>query len=473
MSDTKLKRTRIYIIFFSVFLTVLFFAFFNQLGLHNHSPHAKAAGEYNINDFELDLTPQNYVYSANPIEFSTYIEYQGIPFYDYTVLYESIDYLESNSPPTNAGLYDVTITVNDSEIFWSSSLNISPKSITIEYAGASTYQYFGVEFSRNISPIGVIDNEDIGLSYEYVGLRHILPENTKPVMADSYQINISISNSNYVINDYTGNDPGELIITKATLIATANDITVNEGDEIEFSVSITGFVNEETTEELISIPSVIFEENEAGVYDILPSGGAADNYSFQYLGGLLTINKLTLSAISDDGLHDISISGVFHPDFSLIVSSLSFDDEKYIEAMDTIVLRNMDTYMDKSIYCFDTSQSQGLSSSTRYKIKISDVVLKEIFSYKVLVVDETGLVHEITKYNYSNGDLSFSSDVLGTIFIVERQLRTYLILGILVGLTLVIIAFVILTKLKYQIEKRDIERANQELKKEKNKYRWD
>ncbi|NLT18344.1 MAG: hypothetical protein BWX72_00629 [Firmicutes bacterium ADurb.Bin080] len=475
MISDRFGKINFYMIFLAIFLCLVFFSFSDQLNQENYYFTAKAAGEYNINDFELDITPQEHVYSATPIEFIINIEYQGIPFYDFTVIYESENYTSSDSPPTDAAEYVVSIVVNDSEpeISWVSSLTINPKPITIEYAGTSTYQYFGVEFSRNISPIGVIDNEDIGLSYQYIGLRNELAENIKPVEADSYEIVISISNSNYIITDYTGNDPGILLITKANLTAKANDITINEGEEPDFSVAITGFVNNETVDDLISEPTVIFEETDAGVYDIIPSGGASDNYSIQYLEGILTINKLSVSAISDDELYDISISGVFHPDYSLIISSLSIDDEKYLEAMDIIVLRNMDTYMDKPIYCFDTTQSQGSSSSSRYKIKISGVTLKEIFGYKILVVDNTGLVHEITKYNYLNGDLSFSSDSLGTIFIVERQLRTYLTLGILVGLTLVIIAFVILTKLKYQIEKRDIERANQEIRDKKNKYRWD
>lgn len=451
-----------------VFCLLLFCIFSGK----QHS-YAFAAGEYNQNDFSLNTVPKTETYNATGIPYETSIYYQGQVFTDYTVSYVNDTYIETETPPQNVGVYTVIIRINNSEIFWETSLTITPKPITIEYGGASSYQYFGVEFSRSISPIGVINDEEIGLSFQYIGTKETLEPNVKPINADSYEIEITITNNNYSITQHTGNNPRELTIIKASLSAKAEDVMINEGETPEFLVTITGFVSNEDEEVLISLPQVICEENEPGDYSIIPTGGAANNYSINYFPGTLTINKIDVEADTDDGLHVFSIEGVFNPSYNLIVNSISAEESVYTTAMSIIETRGMYTYMDKVLYSFDTSESEGYSTSSRYKLKISNIVLQKIFSYKILVVDEVGLVYEITKYNYTNGTLSFSSDKLGTIFIVERQLRTYLGLGIVAGLTLVIIAFLILTKLKYQIDKREIERQNKEVKAEKNKYRWD
>lgn len=456
---------------FLIFFCIIAFLAFSMY-LNVDKVVVLAAGEYNVEDFEVDLTPKSTVYSAQMVPYETSVEYIDLPFYDYTIEYRNQTYPETIDPPINAGIYTVIISINGTSITWQSILTIYPKPLYIEYGGASTYQYFGVEFSRNISPIGVIDNEEIGLSYQYVGLKYTLNENLKPINADSYLIEVSITNTNYVITEHTGINPRELIITKAVLTVKAEDLTINEGEIPEFFVTITGFVQGESIDDVVGIPIVICNEDEAGVYSIVPSGGAADNYDLSYRAGLFTINKLIVTTNIDSGEHVFTIAGIFHPDFSLVVESLLSTDDKFIEAMNVVKMRNMATYMDKTLYAFDSSNSEGYATSSRFKIKISNITLEKIFDYKILVVDDFGLVHEITKYNYTSDSISFSSDVLGTVLIVERQLRTYLIFGILLGLTLVIIAFIVLTKLKYQVEKREIENQIQEARAKQNKYRW-
>ena len=95
--------------------------------------------------------------------------------------------------------------------------------------------------------------------------------------------------------------PVEKGIGKATLTATADD---KERDyntaNPPFTVTVTGFVNGETAGtaagyEAPQATCSATQSSAAGTYDIIPSGGAATNYSFNYVNGTLTIKQPLLS----------------------------------------------------------------------------------------------------------------------------------------------------------------------------------
>ncbi len=92
-------------------------------------------------------------------------------------------------------------------------------------------------------------------------------------------------------------------IGKATLTATADDKTVPYGTStgaLELTVTVTGFVNNETTNDLVSVPvaaCATYTATTTEACEITVSGGEAANYVFSYVVGTLTV-ELTPPAVN-------------------------------------------------------------------------------------------------------------------------------------------------------------------------------
>ena len=86
---------------------------------------------------------------------------------------------------------------------------------------------------------------------------------------------------------------GKLTITQAPLKITANDLTIEQGEEVpELTLTYEGFKNGETEKVLKKKPTVTTNatsESLAGSYQILVSGGDATNYAITRVNGTLTI----------------------------------------------------------------------------------------------------------------------------------------------------------------------------------------
>ena len=88
---------------------------------------------------------------------------------------------------------------------------------------------------------------------------------------------------------------GTLTIEKAPLTVTAKSYTKKQGDEMpDYEVTYQGFKNNETTTALTTQPTATCDATPAsapGTYDIVPSGGEAENYEFAYVNGTLTVTE--------------------------------------------------------------------------------------------------------------------------------------------------------------------------------------
>src|SRR5690606_18210353 len=96
-------------------------------------------------------------------------------------------------------------------------------------------------------------------------------------------------NSNYSISYELGN----LTITPANLIATANDTSKVYGKpNPAFEISYDGLVDGDSISDITppSISSTAVDSSSVGFYPISLSGGSADNYNLILIDGMLTIN---------------------------------------------------------------------------------------------------------------------------------------------------------------------------------------
>ncbi len=121
---------------------------------------------------------------------------------------------------------------------------------------------------------------------------------------------IVITSGNLQTSDITNFKNGTLTINKAPLTITAKSYTINQGDPLpSFECTYSGFKNSETNNVLTTQPSFrcsATSTSAPGTYDIIVSGGYAQNYSMTYVKGTLTI----LKSIKDLDNSDITIDPI-------------------------------------------------------------------------------------------------------------------------------------------------------------------
>ena len=106
-----------------------------------------------------------------------------------------------------------------------------------------------------------------------------------------------------VVGDYTSKN-GILTITQAPLIVKAESYTIKQGDALpEFAATYSGFKNGEDESVLTKKPTLSTAATLAsapGEYDILVSGAEAQNYSFAYEKGTLTVEAIVVTPIEEE-----------------------------------------------------------------------------------------------------------------------------------------------------------------------------
>ena len=127
---------------------------------------------------------------------------------------------------------------------------------------------------------------------ELVGKPYITCEAGPASQVGSYAI---VPNKGGVMNYNDSYVNGELTVTKAPLTVTAKSYTRKQGEKNpEFAVSYDGFKNYESSAVLKELPIITCDATEAsepGEYDIVVSGGEAENYEFKYVAGKLTVTE--------------------------------------------------------------------------------------------------------------------------------------------------------------------------------------
>ncbi len=133
----------------------------------------------------------------------------------------------------------------------------------------------------------------------------------------------SASSANYVISY----EPGILTINKRTLNAKAVDASREYGDtNPAFKIQYDGFVNNETENDLISVPVTSCSAtcySTIGNYDINISGGSATNYELSHIKGVLSIIKAPLHIYVNDCS---KVYGQHNPAFTCRYNGLKNDE---------------------------------------------------------------------------------------------------------------------------------------------------
>jgi len=134
------------------------------------------------------------------------------------------------------------------------------------------------------------------------------------------------ADSNYTIRY----DSGTVVINKAPLTVTANSQTMAYGGPLPaMTIQYSGFVNGDDSSSLTTRPidtTTATSSSPVGTYPIVPGGGVAQNYSFNYVNGVLDVRQAMLTirpdsatsaygaAVVPDSLLTVTYSGFVHGD---------------------------------------------------------------------------------------------------------------------------------------------------------------
>ena len=124
---------------------------------------------------------------------------------------------------------------------------------------------------------------------------------------------------------------GTLEVQKASLTITADNKQIIQGDAMpEFTASYEGFKNGETETVLTKNPEFQCSANsssEPGVYDIVPVGAEAPNYTFSYVSGKLTIAARPIAEDDKLSVSDVDITAGGEKEIAI---SLVNPNRKYV-----------------------------------------------------------------------------------------------------------------------------------------------
>ena len=454
---------------------------------------ANAEGEYS---FEADHSKLDVPYSAAQQPLPVTVKQNGAILSSdaYTITYtcaELEDYASGSTiAPVKAGVYSAVVSVNGASgegTYAEYEYVISPKPLEIEVSGSASYAYNGASFSRNVSPLGICigDENSVNVIVTYTGSFHSLAAGERPVDADTYQMSFTLDNPNYKVGTVTDLNGGRtLTITKRTLVAKADDVSVTEGREPELTVTVSGFVNNENVSVIEEMPVVRTSATEVGVHTVMPSGGKADNYDFTYEQGSLTINSRTASGGIEASAVTIDFSGVFAPGTSYTGRVVDPDGEEGKNIDDTVNKYRMANFMATPEHIFAISAVSGgmrqdsLKEGEEGRIEYAtltfhNVTLDSSKEYFIVFMDSHGGVTKITNYEYANGTLKFNAYAAEGTVIIYRDSQTLIVWLIVVGaVVLFFILLLIASKVSYYNDKKDIEAAKRRRRKGKSGYRW-
>ena len=152
------------------------------------------------------------------------------------------------------------------------------------------------------------DSED-----ELIGSPSVSCEADKTSSVGDYVINIDYGTITHKFYELRS---GTLHINKATLQVSTKDYTIAKGEDIPtFEITYDGFKNGEDESVLTvkaSASTTATNGSPTGTYPIVISGGEADNYTFDYTNGELTITETEVSRITETTANESGMKKNFY-----------------------------------------------------------------------------------------------------------------------------------------------------------------
>ncbi|HLO59838.1 MAG TPA: MBG domain-containing protein [Bacteroidales bacterium] len=278
------------------------------------------------------------------LKFNPYIDFHSIPTMIYgdppfnyqvspvctvTSSDESIAKIEgSKIKIIGAGTCDIVATYEEDTIYLtekkSQKLTVNKSPLFIQ-ADNKSREYFSKNPEFTLSFSSFKNGDDINDLEE---LPVLICSADSSSNAGLYPIELSGGTDKNYNFEFTN---GTLEVTKAPLQIKADDISKTYGSENpEFTWSITGFKNNEDTSVLDQLPIIACNEtvlSRVGTYSLRPELGSDNNYNFEYITGVLTINKALVSVRVRDTSRNY---GEENPDFEMEFNGFVNNEDKSV-----------------------------------------------------------------------------------------------------------------------------------------------
>lgn len=197
------------------------------------------------------------------------------------------------------GAFDIQASVGTdgscvSSNFTTAEIIVSKASLSV-IANDQTITYGDALPTYDGTLTGVVSGDNITASYSSIA---------DGTLAGSFDITATLNDPDTRLSNYqVTNTRGLLTISKASLTATADDITITEDDPLPaLTYQYGGFVNGEDESVLDSEPTISTDAvaGNPGIYSITLTGGADNNYDLQLVNGTLSITDV-LAAFETHG----------------------------------------------------------------------------------------------------------------------------------------------------------------------------
>jgi gliding motility-associated-like protein len=377
------------------------------------TPSAATGGTFTAANYSITYNAGNIIAGTKVLTISaenktkTYGEANPVLTASYNGFVNNDDANSLTTPPSlsttatqnsSVGNYEINVlgaaSSNYSITYVAGNLLINPKTINVTAIGqVKTYGNADPVLSYNVSPSlqandsfsGTLDRapgEDVG----------------------TYAINqgsLALSN-NYILSFTTA----DLVIEKAVLTITANNATICQGNSLpSFGVDYSGFKLNDGETSLSTKPVVsttATRNSQAGEYTLRPEGAAANNYTFVYVNGTLTINALpVVNIISNKGT---SIS----KGETVVLSASSNDGVSYSWSNVAGIISGTQTAeltvrpLETTTYTVTVTNANGCQTTTNFTIQVNEdfMALKaeNFMTPNGDGINDTWVVHNIDAY---------------------------------------------------------------------------
>lgn len=185
-----------------------------------------------------------------------------------------------------------------------STAEITKKAITLQWSGHEERFYDGIASHVQVRSNDILSGDSVVLSVS----------GGQETKAGTHRATATLSgNDNYEIR--SGGNTTSYSIKKVKLSASAKNQNIIYGASPDLSIDVTGFVNGEDSNKPADYiaPTVTMEPVPAdqakpavGTYDLKVSGGAANNYEFEYTQGVLVVKDaaIQVTASGYNGIYD-------------------------------------------------------------------------------------------------------------------------------------------------------------------------
>ncbi len=273
-------------------------------GMGNYTGTKSAS--FTINKAPLTVMAQSYIITqGDPLP--TYgVTYSGFVNNETSSVLTTQPTISCSATSTSApGTYDINVSCavadNYSFTYVNGTLTINAKSVSgLTISSIDAVTYTGLAQTPTVT---VMDGSTT------------LTEGTDYTIA--YSDNINAGTATVTITgkgNYMGTKTASFTINKAPLTITADSYTITPGDPLPtYEVTYSGFVNNETSSVLTTQPTISCSATSTsapGSYEIIVSGAVADNYSFTYVNGTLTINAKSVSGLTISSIDAVTYNGL-------------------------------------------------------------------------------------------------------------------------------------------------------------------